>query len=105
MSKPLLHTKWDQCRIGITGANGSFGKALTKGLKAKGAFIIGITHGPISEKQTSEGPQEWVSWQCGKEDSLKQTLEKLDILILNHGINPKGKQNSFCKSFSKETKH
>ncbi len=86
--------QWTKCRIGITGASGSLGKALTEEFKRKGAFVIGLTHGPIPEKKViEEGPQEWCSWQCGKEKALGKTLKSLDILVLNHGINPKGQQS------------
>lgn len=91
----IAKSPWEDCRIGITGANGSLGEALTKCLRAKGAFIIGLTHSPINNKSMAKnGPNEWVSWQCGQENLLEETLEELDILILNHGFNPKGIQNS-----------
>jgi len=94
-TEATIKGRWHKCRIGITGANGSLGRALTKCLRDKGAFIIGITHGPIPREQTSsKQPQEWVSWQCGQEESLDKTLSELDILVLNHGINPKGRQST-----------
>ena len=86
--------RWDQRRIGITGARGRLGQALTKQLRSRGAIVVGLTHGSIPASQgCSEGPQEWVRWQCGAEQSLDNTLKDLDILVLNHGINPHGCQN------------
>ena len=82
-------------RIGITGANGTLGKALIKALKAKGAFVIGLTHGSIKNKPGSEiDPDEWIQWQWGKENALRQIFGEIDILILNHGINPKSNQST-----------
>ncbi len=88
------NANWKNFRIGITGANGSLGLALIKRFRAKGAFVVGITHRPIQNPDTSEiAPNEWVLWQCGEESLLMKKLEKLDILVLNHGFNPKGLQN------------
>ena len=88
------HYEWDNLRIGITGASGSLGKALTKKFRSKGAFVIGFTSKePIKQNLSIETPQQWVKWECGKETAIKSTLETLDILILNHGVNPDG-QNS-----------
>ncbi len=85
---------WQGCRIGITGANGSLGRALTQKLRSKGAFVIGFTHGPINNKTiTPNSPQDWIRWKCGEENSLTTVLSSLDILVLNHGINPKGLQS------------
>ena len=84
---------WKDCQIGITGANGRLGKALTKIFRKKGAFVVGFTHGSIpSNQQLLEEPQEWIQWQCGEESSLKHILKELDVLILNHGVNLQGKQ-------------
>lgn len=91
----LFHaaSRWNQRRIGITGATGSLGRALTKTLRRKGCIVIGLTHGSIPKKPSSaEDPHEWVRWQCGEEKKLDDTLKDLDILILNHGINPHGSQ-------------
>ncbi len=86
---------WEKCNVGITGANGALGKALTKKFRKKGAVVIGLTHSSIKNKKfSSEGPQKWVQWQCGQEEDLKSTLSNLDILVLNHGIYPKGLQSS-----------
>lgn len=85
----------DKKLIGITGASGSLGKALTTALQDEGAYVIGLTHGSDRDPSLKKGvPDEWVSWSCGEEASLEKTLERLDILIINHGINLKGRQDS-----------
>jgi len=72
--------------IGITGAGGSLGKALTKKFSSHGYKIIGFTHNKKNQEIVDEGPNEWVYWECGKEFLLENSLSKIDILILNHGI-------------------
>ena len=72
--------------IGITGAGGSLGKALTKKFKSSGYKIIGFTHNRNPPELLEEGPHEWVYWECGKEFLLENNLISIDILILNHGI-------------------
>ena len=86
--------RWAQRRIGITGARGRLGQALAKQLRSRGAIVVGLTHGsiPASTCCTDE-PQQWVRWQCGAEQALDDTLRGLDILVLNHGINPHGGQS------------
>ena len=86
---------WPNLRIGITGASGTLGKALTKKLKSQGAFIIGLTTKSIENKKTCiESPNEWINWECGKEELLDKTLKDLNILVLNHGINNQGSQSN-----------
>ena len=86
---------WSDLRIGITGASGSLGNALSKKFRNKGAYVIGFTHQDISERIISEDtPQEWHNWSCGNEHLLDEILSTIDILILNHGINPKGEQET-----------
>tara|TARA_Y100001968_G_C19267823_1_gene672620 strand:+ start:81 stop:833 length:753 start_codon:yes stop_codon:yes gene_type:complete len=81
--------------IAITGANGSLGQFLIKELKKNGAYVIGLTH---SKKNDSDShaidPDDWISWSCGEEKLLSSRLSKIDILILNHGFNPKEVINS-----------
>ena len=72
--------------IGITGAGGSLGKALTKKFSSYGYKVIGFTHNKNPQEIVEEGPNEWVYWECGKEFLLENSLSKIDILILNHGI-------------------
>jgi len=72
--------------IGITGAGGSLGKALTKKFRSCGYKIIGFTHNKNLKELVEEGPNEWIYWECGKEFLLENSLSKIDILILNHGV-------------------
>ena len=80
--------------IGITGASGTLGKELTKLFRQKGCKVIGFTHSKNDYEINLESPNEWIKWECGKESSLKKQLEKLDILILNHGIYDLSRENS-----------
>ena len=80
--------------IGITGASGTLGKELTKLFRQKGYKVIGFTHSETDYKTNLESPNEWIKWECGKELSLKKHLEKIDILILNHGIYDLSRENS-----------
>ena len=78
-------------KIAITGANGSLGRSLTEELKAQGAYVVGLTHNKKNnEKSFRKRPNEWIYWSCGKEEILSKSLANIDILILNHGFNPKG---------------
>ena len=84
--------------IGITGASGALGKALTKIFREKGFKVIGFTHCKNNDEVTNNSPNEWVGWQCGKEFLLEKHLKKIDILILNHGIYDKSKKNLSFKN-------
>ncbi len=93
--KDPLEKRLVNARIGITGANGSLGKALTKKLKQKGAYVIGLTHQDPKDLANSQDlPNEWMQWECGKETELESTFANIDILIINHGINPQGRQST-----------
>ena len=78
--------------IGITGARGALGAALTRRFRAAGARVIGFTHGSTPPEQ-ADGPHHWVNWSCGNETSLDPHLKEIDVLILNHAINPQGNQS------------
>ena len=72
--------------IGITGAGGSLGKALTRKFSSHGYKIICFTHNRNPQRLVEGGPNEWVYWECGKEFLLESSFKEIDILILNHGI-------------------
>ena len=86
-------TKYEKT-IGITGASGALGKELTKLFRQKGYKVIGFTHSKTNYEINLESPNEWINWECGKESLLKKQLEKIDILILNHGIYDLSRENS-----------
>ena len=61
--------------------------------RAAGAKVTGFTHG--APAVDSDGPvHHWVQWSCGAEAELEPHLTDLDLLVLNHGINPHGDQSS-----------
>jgi hypothetical protein len=76
--------------IAVTGASGSLGLCLLKHLHLNGAKIIALT----SQERTlnldidgQEIPVKTLTWQVGKEAELNDELSKIDILIINHGLN------------------
>ena len=79
--------------IGITGASGALGKELTKMFRKKGYKVIGFTHSKNNYEINDDSPNEWIEWECGKEFELKKHLNRIDILILNHGIYNLSRQN------------
>ena len=91
MNKNLSNdSRFKGLKIAITGANGSLGKSLIEVFKEKGAYVIGLTHNKKnSYKSFKSDPNEWLAWSCGKEKLLSSSLSNIDILILNHGFNPK----------------
>tara|TARA_B100000579_G_scaffold422478_1_gene424550 strand:- start:198 stop:947 length:750 start_codon:yes stop_codon:yes gene_type:complete len=92
MNKKLSDkSRFKGLRIAITGANGSLGKALIEVLKRKGAYVVGLTHERKKNSDCSQSnPDEWILWSCGKEELLSSSLANIDILIINHGFNPRG---------------
>ena len=86
----LKNTRFQDLRIAITGANGSLGKSLIKQLKKNGAYVVGLTHSKNNNDNSFEiAPDDWIFWSCGDEKVLASKLTNIDILILNHGFNPK----------------
>ena len=91
MNKTLSdQSRFKGLRVAITGANGSLGKYLIEELKKKGAYVVGLTHRQNNNNSYKSSPDEWIFWSCGKEELLSSRLNNIDILILNHGFNPKG---------------
>ena len=77
-------------KVAVTGASGTLGKALIKELYLAGAKVTALTSSQgeinlnIAEKDTKV---KTIHWQIDQESELLTTLENIDILILNHGIN------------------
>ena len=90
----MINSTKNEKTIGITGASGALGKELTSLFRQKGYKVIGFTHSKTNYEKNLESPNEWIKWECGKESSLKKQLEKIDILILNHGIYDLSRENS-----------
>jgi hypothetical protein len=84
-------------RIAVTGASGSLGQALLKQLHLKGAKITALTSSDREIKLEVNGEEiavKTLTWQTGKESDLAAELAKIDILILNHGINVHGERTA-----------
>ncbi|RCJ18317.1 sterol desaturase [Nostoc minutum NIES-26] len=71
--------------VALTGASGTLGQALAAELLKHNAKVVALTTNP--EKLATQTGLKVVSWQLGNEAELKASLEKIDILIINHGIN------------------
>ncbi len=70
--------------VAITGASGTLGQALIEELTLQGAKIVAFT----TTRETNFPPEvEVVYWQLGAETDLSTRLQKVDIFILNHGVN------------------
>lgn len=96
---PSRQLRWQGSRIGITGARGALGQALIRRLRARGAHVVGLSHrdppqADLIAAPDRVGPQEWVRWDCGQEDALLPLLHDLDVLVLNHGLNPGADQST-----------
>ena len=93
--KLSVKSRFKGLRIAITGANGSLGKFLIEEFKKKGAYVVGLTHSKENNSNSCEvKPDDWIFWSCGEEKLLSSKLANIDILILNHGFNPKGNIDS-----------
>ena len=94
-SNSSTNSRFKNLKIAITGAKGSLGSSLIQELKNKGAYVVGLTHRTKNENVSNIGSQkDWIFWSCGEEKQLTKKLGNFDILILNHGFNPKGGNDS-----------
>lgn len=71
--------------VALTGASGALGQALTAQLLQQNAKVVALTTNP--DKLPTDGSFKVIAWELGNEAELKASLEKVDILIINHGIN------------------
>ncbi len=73
--------------VAVTGASGTLGRALLNELVRQKARPIALT---TSADATFEESIPCWQWQSGAEADLREALKKVDILILNHGLNVHG---------------
>lgn len=73
--------------IAVTGASGTMGRSLIAQLARQGAKPIALTTSPGF---FSDDVFDIVQWQVGQEEALRDRLQSVDILILNHGTNVYG---------------
>ncbi|WP_035986326.1 bifunctional sterol desaturase/short chain dehydrogenase [Leptolyngbya sp. KIOST-1] len=73
--------------VAVTGASGTLGRALLQELTRQKARPIALT---TSAAATFAGDIPCWRWQPGAEAELQTALKKVDILILNHGLNVHG---------------
>jgi monoglucosyldiacylglycerol epimerase len=97
-----------QKRIAVTGASGTLGRALLTQLHLAGAKAIALTSSEMEIELEISGakiPIKTISWQVGQEQELLSQLEKVDILILNHGVNVHGQrdESAIAKSYEINT--
>lgn len=77
--------------VAVTGASGTLGRALIKRLAAQGAKPIALTR---SADAVIEGAFKVVPWHTGQEQELKQVLNRVNILVINHGVNVHGERTA-----------
>ncbi|MDJ0568818.1 MAG: bifunctional sterol desaturase/short chain dehydrogenase [Pleurocapsa sp. MO_192.B19] len=95
-------------RIAVTGASGTLGKALLTQLHLAGAKVIALTSSNSTVVLDIEGSElaiTTLSWQIGQEAELINELNKIDILIINHGVNVHGQRDAaaIAKSYEINT--
>ncbi|HSM81101.1 MAG TPA: bifunctional sterol desaturase/short chain dehydrogenase [Nodosilinea sp.] len=73
--------------VAVTGASGTLGRALLEELARQKAKPIALT--TSSDAVFAEGIASW-QWQPGAEADLREALRKVDILVINHGLNVHG---------------
>ncbi|HTL88789.1 MAG TPA: bifunctional sterol desaturase/short chain dehydrogenase [Leptolyngbya sp.] len=77
--------------VAVTGASGALGQALIAELTQQGAKVVALT---TSESAPFGSKVEVLRWQIGEEEALRSRLEKVDIFILNHGVNVYGDRSA-----------
>ncbi|MDB9312757.1 bifunctional sterol desaturase/short chain dehydrogenase [Spirulina sp. CS-785/01] len=90
-------------RVAVTGASGTLGQALLSQLKQRGAKVVALTSKPDPVTLPGDSdPLKTLTWQLNQEAELLPELEKIDILVLNHGINVHGDRSESAIASSYE---
>ncbi|MCL2927771.1 MAG: bifunctional sterol desaturase/short chain dehydrogenase [Trichodesmium sp. MAG_R01] len=95
-------------KIAVTGASGSLGQSLLQHLHQAGAKVMALTSKDRTITLDINGQNlevNTINWQIGQEEKLAELLEKVDILVLNHGINVHGEKTAeaIAKSYEINT--
>ncbi|MEO0534904.1 MAG: bifunctional sterol desaturase/short chain dehydrogenase [Cyanobacteria bacterium P01_A01_bin.123] len=77
--------------VAITGASGTMGRSLIAALAKQGAKPIALTTSAAAQFDPAVTV---IPWQPGNEAELKAKLNRVDILVINHGINVHGERTS-----------
>lgn len=84
--------------VAITGAGGSFGRALLRRWHARGAQLIALSSSSqpmeLHDEHGQRIPLRQVRWQVGAEAELAELLADVDVLVLNHGVNVYGDRSA-----------
>lgn len=83
--------------VAVTGASGTLGTALLEQLHRSGAKVIALTSSDREITLEIDGEAKTIRtevWSVGEEAKLATLLEKVDILVLNHGINVHGDRSA-----------
>lgn len=73
--------------VAVTGASGTLGRALIAQLAKQGAKPIALTTSPNADIPDAA---RLITWKAGQEADVQDALRKIDILIINHGVNVMG---------------
>ncbi|WP_041547799.1 bifunctional sterol desaturase/short chain dehydrogenase [Chamaesiphon minutus] len=73
--------------VAVTGASGTLGQALVTELTKHGAKVVALT---TNDTARFDSKVEVLQWRIGAEEELRSRLQKVDIFILNHGVNVHG---------------
>lgn len=92
--------------VAITGASGSLGQALLRQWHRRGARLIALSCGPRQLELRDGAGQPIalrdVSWCVGQEPDLRELLQEVDVLVLNHGVNVYGERSAAATERSLE---
>jgi NAD(P)-dependent dehydrogenase (short-subunit alcohol dehydrogenase family) len=87
----MSHQPYAGRTVAVTGASGSLGQALLQEFHRQGATLVALTSGDaalaLNDAAGQPLPLQQVRWRCGDEDALRSTLERCDLLVINHGTN------------------